>query len=42
MTIQEKEKLFYCLYLCGRERRDQAEMGNPHFLPGGIEAQGRD
>ena len=31
-----------CLYLCGRERRDQAEMGNPHFLPGGIEAQGRD
>ena len=39
---QKKEKLFYCLYLCGRERRDQAEMGNPHFLPGGIETQGRD
>ena len=34
--------LFYCLYLCGRERRNQAEMGNPHFLPGGIEAQGGD
>ena len=31
-----------CLYLCGRERRDQAEVGNPHFLPGGIEAQGGD
>ena len=39
---QKKEKLFYCLYLCGRERRDQAEMGNPHFLSGGIEAQGGD
>ena len=39
---QKKEKLFYCLYLCGRERRDQTEMGNSHFLSGGIEAQGGD
>ena len=37
---QKKEKLFHRLHLCGRERRDQAEVGDALQLSGRIETQG--
>lgn len=37
---QAKEKLFRCLQLCGRKRRNQTEMGNLAYPQGGLKAQG--
>ena len=38
---QAKEKLFRCLQLCGRKRRNQTEVGNLAYPQRGLEAQGR-
>ena len=37
---QAKEKLFRCLQLCGRKRRNQTEVGNLAYPQRGLEAQG--
>lgn len=37
---QAKEKLFRCLQLCGRKRRNQTEVGNLAYPQRGLKAQG--
>lgn len=39
-SIIKRKKLFRCLQLCGRKRRNQTEVGNLAYPQRGLEAQG--